>query len=173
MGCWQILFLCMHVYIWCYKKVFYKESKFQSRKPPGYPKWMILLMPFDTAMWVATSTMCGVVFLFLMIYTSRYPVFNELVNGGPSLSHQMFPIRLNINREDIKLYDLCMFCVGSLIDDCQGHSLWDIKTAKLRIFMILYLLGTFVITNGYRSALFSMLTAPLVSICNLFTLILN
>ena len=63
----------------------------------------------------------------------------------------------------MKLYDLFMFCVGSLIDDCQGHSLWDIKTTKLRTFIIAFLFGTFVITNGYRSALFSMLTAPLVS----------
>ena len=53
---------------------FITEIYFQSRKPPGYPKWMILLMPFDTAMWVAsvaTSSMFALVSLFLVIYTSR------------------------------------------------------------------------------------------------------
>ena len=74
----------------------------------------------------------------------------------------MFLTRLNPEPE-MELYDLVMFCVGSLIDDCQGKSLWGIKTAKMRGFMMAYLLGTLVITCGYRSALFSMLTAPLVS----------
>ena len=70
MGCRPILFLCMHYYI-TLKASDLSKVDFQSRKPPGYPKWMILLMPFDTAMWVATSSMCALVSLFLVLFTSR------------------------------------------------------------------------------------------------------
>ena len=68
---------------------FIKKVDFQSRKPPGYPKWMILLMPFDTAMWVATSSMCALVSLFLVIYTSRCTAVQGSISGALVLNSSL------------------------------------------------------------------------------------
>ena len=99
----------------------------------------------------------------------QVPRSNTWYIWGFSYLYPLFSTRLNPAPE-MKLSDLIMFCVGSLIDDCQGKSFWHIKSAKMRVFMLTYLLGTLVITCGYRSALFSMLTAPLVSWCHLHSL---
>ena len=60
-------------------------------------------------------------------------------------------------------YDLFMFCLGALIDDCQVKEIGNIRTVKLRIFILLYAFGALIITTGYRAAMFAMLESPIVS----------